>query len=86
MCEQNKQTQEVKITKIGLQQSIVCYKINHYKNKHNMLTKISRWCSTLAKTKDKHTQKTTPQQHTGGNHKTKPCQTDITSHGLNCKG
>ena len=31
LCEQNKQTQQVKMSKIGVQQSTLCYNLNHYK-------------------------------------------------------
>ena len=33
MYEQNKQTQQAKMFKIGVQQTTLCYNSNHYKNK-----------------------------------------------------
>ena len=63
MCEQNKhycQTQSVKMAKIGVQQSTLCYNFNHYKNKRNFSTtkkqnKKAYRKRILAKKNDKNT-------------------------------
>ena len=39
MCEQNKQTEQVKMSKIWQQQSTFCYNLNHFENKQICQTK-----------------------------------------------